>query len=587
MSRWTRRGKRTTASVRPRPNVSSTRESVESFVLVFLTFLVLGVEAEGFVIPTGSMAPTLMGRHKEITCPQCGLVYDVDATREVEQGKGRHAPARVEASVCVNCRFPARIGDEPNFQGDRIYVMKTPLSVPFLPGLGSATLGRGDVVVFKLPEDPDVRYIKRLAGMPGETLRILQGDLWVRRGHGPGPFLRPVRQLKHQGAMQILVHDDAHRPRALAGDPRWARWSPRTPGVWTETSGQPGTYRTTGSDPGGGHGWAELRYRHLVPDPEQWAALVQGKALPRPPRATLITDFYAYNTDLTADASVHPWAASKSWRQPHWVGDLTVSFRMDVQALKGSVRVELVKAGVPNRCEIDLAADRVTLWHGDQKLGPPARAGLHGPGTYDLTFANVDDRLTLRLGDRLPFGDGVRYENAGGEVSPTVADLDPVGVGSKGAAVSVQNLLLKRDIYYTLKPGQTDFESVPGGEPLPGNPVALLDWLADPAEFTAFGRLGPRDFPIGPGRYMMLGDNSPWSRDGRDWDRNDQVDPDRPGRGWDDSGRERWEVPESLLIGKAFCVYWPNLKPFGPSIRMGRDVRLPARPYVERMRWVR
>ena len=30
------------------------------------------------------MAPTLMGRHKEVSCPQCGFVYAVNASEEVE-----------------------------------------------------------------------------------------------------------------------------------------------------------------------------------------------------------------------------------------------------------------------------------------------------------------------------------------------------------------------------------------------------------------------------------------------------------------------------------------------------------------------
>ena len=49
--------------------------------------------------------------------------------------------------------------------------------------------------------------------------------------------------------------------------------------------------------------WAELRYRHLVPDPEQWEAIHRDRALPSEPRSTLITDFYSYNTNMTADYS--------------------------------------------------------------------------------------------------------------------------------------------------------------------------------------------------------------------------------------------------------------------------------------------
>lgn len=85
----------------------------------------------------------------------------------------------------------------------------------------------------------------------------------------------------------------------------------------------------------------------------------------------------------------------------------------------------------------------------------------------------------------------------------------------------------------------------------------------------------------------MLGDNSPWSSDGRAWGDTDQIDPDRPDRGWDDSGRTSWEVPEALIIGKAFCVYWPHLQPVWPNLRLGADLRFPALPYIQRMRWIR
>jgi signal peptidase I len=562
---------------------SDGRESVETFVVVFLGFLVLGIEAEGFVIPTGSMAPTLMGRHKEVTCPQCGLVYSVDGVREVESPATGVGTSRIVGAVCVNCRFPARADDEPNFQGDRVYVMKTPLRLPSLP---SAQLGRWDVTVFKLPEEPEVRYIKRLVGMPDEVLRIHRGDIWVKPQSDPGPFRRPFRPLKHQEAMQILVHDDVHRPRALASDPRWARWASRSSGGWEERPSEPGRYKASASP----DGWAELRYRHVVPDPAQWAAVLEDRPLPHAPRSMLITDFYSYNTEMTEGPETYPMMAAKAWRQPHWVGDLTVGFLLDVGRRAGSVRVELVKAGVVNRCEIDLTTGQAQLLHDGRPLGPPAATGIDGPGRYRVSLANVDDRLTLRVDDRLPFGEGVVVEPPTHALAPTAADLDPVGVAARGADLdlTVSELKLTRDIYYTLQPGLCDLAwGSSAGDPLPTDPVALFDWLAEPANFAAFGNLGTRDFPIAKGRYMMLGDNSPWSRDGRDWKRTDQNDPDDPGRGWDDSGRQTWEVPEALLIGKAFCVYWPHLKPFGPTVRLGRDFRLPARPYVERMRWVR
>ena len=89
--------------------------------------------------------------------------------------------------------------------------MKTPLNLPFLPALGSVALGRWDIAVFKLPEEPEVRYIKRMVGMPDEVVRILRGDIWTSRQTGDAPFQRALRSLRHQDAMQILVNDDAHR----------------------------------------------------------------------------------------------------------------------------------------------------------------------------------------------------------------------------------------------------------------------------------------------------------------------------------------------------------------------------------------
>src|SRR2546423_14650539 len=39
-------------------------------------------------------------------------------------------------------------------------------------------LARGEILVFKYPKDPSKRYIKRLIGLPGDTIEIRAGEVW-------------------------------------------------------------------------------------------------------------------------------------------------------------------------------------------------------------------------------------------------------------------------------------------------------------------------------------------------------------------------------------------------------------------------
>ena len=550
------------------------RESIESVVVVVVGLLVWSIEAEGFMIPTGSMAPTLLGRHKEIVCPECGWTYRVNADCEVDaSGGGGATGLRVAWGVCENCRFPARVDAEPSFAGDRIYTLKTDASVPFLPALGREEPRRWDVTVFKLPEDPGVRYIKRLVGMPGDVIQIRRGDLWRSEDEDGSPFEILRRPPSQSLQVNIPVYDDAHRARRLESDPRWRRWT-----GWDEPT--PGTYRASAT----ADGWRELRYRHLVPSPEQWEAIAAGSAPPTPPRASLVTDFCSFNTDLAPQQLQQVRFATRSWFQPHWVGDLALSLRLDVAEAKGTVRVELIEAGVPNRCEIDLATGRARLLRGDVALGEPVATPVKAGGSYELTFGNIDDRLTLWVDGERPFGDGIAYDSSGVEPVPTLDDLEPARVAVKGGEVAAGRLVLKRDVYYTQDPGEPDSDDMLEYRLRP--PGALFDLLADPSRYASLRWRKPREFPIAEGCYMMLGDNSSWSRDGRAWTRVDQTTPTAPDRGWDASGRESWEVPRRLVIGRAFSVYWPHFRPIWPRIRFGPDLVLPARPNVEAVRWI-
>src|SRR5262245_25970807 len=45
--------------------------------------------------------------------------------------------------------------------------------------LPTASITRGDVIVFKYPEEPDRDFIKRVIGLPGETLEIKEKKVYI------------------------------------------------------------------------------------------------------------------------------------------------------------------------------------------------------------------------------------------------------------------------------------------------------------------------------------------------------------------------------------------------------------------------
>lgn len=533
------------------------RETVESIVVAFvLAFLFRTFIAEAFVIPTGSMAPTLFGRHKDVVCAQCGHAYEVGASVEMND-EGNLLMRRITKASCPNCRFEANVFNLPVFKGDRILVNKFPYE------LGHPD--RWDVCVFKFPEDPERNYIKRMVGLPEETIRIQRGDVYARQP-GAADFEILRKQDPHkQLAIQIVVADDAHPPHellALGWPERWtgmqtaddssaiAGWIPSPESA--QQDAQRRTYKLQGND------WKWLRYRNLVPTESDWQQVADGRQPNPSPRPQLVTDYYAYNT----------FDGMGSDRDLFWVGDLTVGGRMvisDVAETDAAVQFELVEGIRRYRCEIDLATGQATLSHnddlnpdGDPVVLATAATPVGGPGTYTFHYANVDDRICLWINGRLiPFGEAAEYR-APPLADPQDGDLIPVGLAVRGAAAEFSQLKVWRDIYYRAEQidnGDRDgfADRLSDGESV-SEVVAhqLRESLSQPADYAALytSKAGPIEFaPLQKDEYFVLGDNSPQSQDSRLWSNRRRA-------------VNRHAVPRNAFVGKAFLIYWPHGIPF-------------------------
>ncbi len=333
-----------------------------AFVLAFLfrTF-----EAEAFVIPTGSMAPTLYGQHRDVKCEQCGIQFAAGVSSQpltdAEIRDGAISPNyRTKFAICPNsnCRYPNDVLDREMFAGDRILVNKFPYEFH--------DPQRWDVVVFKFPESAKTNYIKRLVGLPGEELQIIGGDVWVRPlvdGEGQGEFRIPRKSPEKQRQLQLLVHDNDH-PATKLLDTGWPEsWARRFAGdrlggrreVTIVSSRSVGPRRRSrGLDP----------IRALYSDrPADWSRAEDGPGPACRLDPQFIADFYAYNSRITVGDNDYWVKRNEIPRQDPslWVGDLTLTCTVEVLGTGGEAIFELVEGQRRYRCKIDLTTGRGAL----------------------------------------------------------------------------------------------------------------------------------------------------------------------------------------------------------------------------------
>ena len=152
------------------------REIVEAVVLALIVFLVIQTGVRNFKVEGASMQPTLHGGQFLLVNK---LVYFKLDTARIS----RLAPFwKVDHS---SQRFALR---PPN---------------------------RGEVIVFRYPRDVTLDFVKRVIGLPGETVEIIEGTTFINGEVIDEPYLtttdRSSSKLVHLGREEYYVMGDNRR----------------------------------------------------------------------------------------------------------------------------------------------------------------------------------------------------------------------------------------------------------------------------------------------------------------------------------------------------------------------------------------
>jgi signal peptidase I len=361
-----------------------------AFILA-LVFRAFGVEA--FQIPTGSMAETLKGAHYHVRCLRCGYAYDVGGD-----------DALYSRPECPSCGYNQPINAAGKIQnGDRIFVLKSiyQFQAP----------KRWDVVVFKNPTNPQINYIKRLTGLPGETVQILDGDIFIN-----GRIQRKPADV--QSELWTPIYDNDYQSPGQFGKFA-AKDAENTP--WRQPF-----ENTPGSR------W------NLNADGPTVFSLSDNRSNPH---------VLVYNSEVGNDFhSTYVYNNGFSRQSQPVCEDLMMCFWIQEEG-NSSIAVCLEKDGVQYLGEVQFGDSMVLSRRENGETVELAKTPIRLPSDTDrpkyFEFANVDYRLVLRFGtQRLSFDLPVQKSDKPRSVSPRV---EIHGSGK----IRINHIGLFRDIYYT------------------------------------------------------------------------------------------------------------------------------------------
>jgi len=314
---------------------------------------------------------------------------------------------------------------------------------------------RFEVVVFRYPLESNKNFIKRIVGMPGEDMRIEGGDVFVKP---LGADASQWRVLRRPRPIQ-----DAQLRELEAGESAWARLG----------------------DAGSAWDLEGEEYRVDV------AARGAGRIVyPRASSASLdsmsgsIRDFYTdgYPDGLKDDINVRPSAngqhhvADVRMAATVRAGDGTEEVRFVVHEGARELTFVLPGPAAPAGDAARIEAPEAALPGGDGRVASEPAFRLEAGEAVDVEVQNLNDLLEFRIDGDLVASMEIAAWDGDRQVTVEVA-VD----AAEDAGTDLSDLRVWRDIHY-VSAGQKRSE-----------------WA------------------IPEGNYVVLGDNSQDSSDGRDW----------------------------------------------------------------------
>jgi signal peptidase I len=583
----------------PRPIISSEppktdgiRDTLESIILaIILAFVFRAFVVEAFVIPTGSMAPSLYGKHAEHRCAVCQMPFDYGVRESVRMPDGRIQPGTLEQRSgfvlrCPNCGWTGEgnqiddldKGTRPaGDSGDRILVMKWPYDI------GGELLGphRWDVVVFKDPQDGEQNFIKRLLGLPGEVLEIINGDIYAAPietvpqdivdalAKPPEEYKPSARRLSAQQEAKLSSLLKIQRKTRVAQQSLWMThydhdFKPNLDKAVGTINFDPPRWEPEASQAQGAWEAATPLVRFSPLDEQEHWLKLMGRG---------IEDHYAYN-DVLPNASPRPGTP---------VGDVRLSFVLfpSVESGRGVRRqgdgyvVVSMQRG-RDVFEAKIASDGgVSLQRlGTDRVARPIASAKIAAFVPDkpirIELQNLDYRVALSI-------DGQEIlATSDAEYAPNLAELlarpyqdgrlneTAIRIGAKGIPLDLRHLKVERDVFYR-SDAFLETENV---------------FTGTRNRYAQYQGWGTATNPIllrrDPPEYFCCGDNSPQSKDSRLWW---EVCPMLQER-WVNGQYQYGTVPGDQLIGRAFFVYWPS------GYRLSNDTPAVI-PNVGKMRIIR